>query len=88
MIAGYTRVWQGNYATPDSGRHKADVQSATLSEDGTKVSLALSGLKPGHVYDVSVGKIGAGGDRALWPNVGYYTLHRLPRLSGGMQIME
>lgn len=77
-ISGYTRVWQGAYATPDTGRHDVVVESARLNADGTVVSLTLAGLKPGHVYDVSVGPIGGDQDRSLWPNVGFYTLHRLP----------
>jgi len=79
QISGFTRVWQGTYATADSGRHKAEVKSATLNPEGTIVSLTLAGLKPGHVYDVSVGEIGSESQRALWPNVGHYTLHRLAR---------
>jgi hypothetical protein len=79
QISGYTRVWEGSYATPDSGRHRVDVLAAKRNEAGDVVSLTLSGLKPGHVYDVSVGDIGAGDDRSLWPNIGYYTLHQAPK---------
>jgi hypothetical protein len=79
QISGYTRVWQGSYATPDSGRHAVDIDSAKLNDEGTTVSLIVSGLKPGHVYDVSVGDIGHEPDGLLWPNVGFYTLHRLPK---------
>jgi hypothetical protein len=79
QISGYTRVWQGSYATPDSGRHAVEVNSARLSADGTTVSLSLTGLKPGHVYDVSVGDIGQEAGGLLWPNVGFYTLHQLPK---------
>jgi hypothetical protein len=78
QISGYTRVWEGSYATPDSGRHNAEIQSAQLSGDGRTVSLTLYGLKPGHVYDVVVGEIVKKGEPALWPGIGHYTLHRLP----------
>ena len=74
-LSGYTRVWGGEYATPDSGRHTADVQGAKLSEDGRTVELVVSGLKAGHVYDVSVSEL----DAALWPSLAHYTLTKLPR---------
>ncbi len=73
-FSGYTRLWQGNYATPDSGLHTPTVTAAELSADGQTVNLTLSGLKTGHVYDVTVGDIGSG--EPLWPTVGHYTLLR------------
>ncbi len=79
QIAGYTRIWQGSYATPDSGRHNVEVKSARLNAAGTVVSLTLDGLKPGFVYDVVIGDITPDGHALLWPNIGYYTLHNMPR---------
>ena len=78
-ISGYTRVWKGDYATPDSGRHNGDVTDAKLDDAGRTVSLTVKGLKPGHVYDVSVGEIGRTDQRVLWPSLGHYTLHRVPQ---------
>lgn len=77
-ISGYTRVWKGDYATPDSGNHACEVQSATLGADKRTVALIVTGRKPGSVYDVSVGEIGAESQRVLWPSLGHYTLHRIP----------
>jgi len=74
-ISGYTRIWAGDYATPDTARHTVDVRSAQLSGDGRTVTLAVSGWKAGHVYDIAVGDIAAA---PLWPNVAHYTLNRLP----------
>jgi len=79
QISGYTRVWQGSYATPDSGRHSVEVQSARLNAAGTVVSLTLHGLKPGNVYDVVVGEITTESETSLWPSIGHYTLHKLPK---------
>ena len=78
-ISGYTRVWKGDYATPDSGRHNGEVTDATLDDAARTVSLTVTGIKPGHVYDVSVGEIGSPNQRVLWPSLGHYTLHRIPR---------
>ncbi len=77
-ISGYTRVWKGDYATPDSGRHKGEVTDAQLDDAVRTVSLTMNGLKPGHVYEVSVGEIGRPDQRTLWPAIGHYTLHRIP----------
>lgn len=77
-ISGYTRVWKGDYATPDSGHHSGEITSAAISSDGRTVSLTVGGRKPGHVYDISVGEIGTEPQRTLWPALGHYTLHRIP----------
>ena len=77
-ISGYTRVWKGGYATADSGRHKATVTSAALSRDGKTVRLRVDGLKPGHVYEVTCGRIGLDAKQDLWPATGHYTLHKIP----------
>ena len=77
-ISGYTRIWKGDYATPDTGNHSCDIQSATLKSDGRTVRLVVSGRKPRHVYDISVGEIGAETQRVLWPSLGHYTLHQIP----------
>jgi cbb3-type cytochrome oxidase cytochrome c subunit len=78
-ISGYTRVWKGDYATPDAGHHAGEVTAARMGQDGMSVELTVHGLKTGHVYDISVGEIGTEDQRALWPALGHYTLHRIPR---------
>lgn len=77
-VSGYTRVWKGDYATPDSGHHIGEVTSAVLGNDGQTVALKVAGRKTGHVYDIAVGEIGSESQRALWPAIGHYTLHRIP----------
>ena len=77
-ISGYTRVWKGDYATPDSSHHTAEVQSVAISSDGRTVALTVAGRRPGFVYDISVGEIGAESQRSLWPAIGHFTLHAIP----------
>ena len=77
-ISGYTRAWKGDYATPDSDRHTGEVTDAKLDDAARTVSLTVNGLKPGHVYEVSVGEIGRPDQRILWPAIGHYTLHCIP----------
>src|SRR5262249_20534162 len=77
-ITGYTRKWQGAYATPDSGRYRHEVQSVDVAADGRSVILHTPRQQEGYVYDVTCGKIGPEEQPALWPNVGYYTMNQVP----------
>ena len=77
-VSGYTRAWKGGYTTGDSGRHRATVTAAVVSGDGKSVTLAIDGLRAGHVYEVTCGKIGGKGAE-LWPATGHYSLHRMPK---------
>ena len=77
-ISGYTRVWQGAYETPDSGRYRVKVLSARVLPDATGVELQVDSLRPRYVYDVSCGRIGPNHDAGLWPAIGHYTMRRVP----------
>jgi mono/diheme cytochrome c family protein len=78
-VSGYTRLWAGAYATPDSGRYTAKIKSVDLSVDATVVTLQVDELREQVVYDVTCAAIGIGDDAALWPNTAYYTMNRVPR---------
>ena len=75
-ISGYTRVWEGSYATPDSGRYQPTIESVAVSEDGLTADLKVAPLKTGFVYEINCG-LQVGGE-LLWPATGHYTLHRIP----------
>ncbi len=77
-VAGATRVWQGTYATENSGRHTVAVQKVSVSEDGRTVQLTLPGLKPGFVYELNIDAIGTTDQPRLWPNTASYFLNRVP----------
>ena len=77
-ISGYTRKWRGTYATPDSNRHKLDVESVDVAADGLSVVLHTARQQEEHVYEIACGKIGPPAQPALWPAVGHYTLNHLP----------
>jgi hypothetical protein len=76
-VSGYTREWSGSYATPDKDRHRADVTSAKISEDGRTVDLVVDGRREGYVYEVTAQNLSKS-DAPLWPETGHYTLHRIP----------
>ena len=78
QISGYTRKWQGTYATPDSGRHQLAVESVDVAADGMAVVLHTARQQEGHVYEITCGKIGPAEQRSLWPAVGHYTLNQMP----------
>jgi hypothetical protein len=77
-ISGYTRKWQGAYATPDSGRHKVAIKSAVVSTDDRQVTLKVDRWQAGFVYEVSCARIGLNPQAALWPAVGHYTMNVVP----------
>ncbi len=77
-ISGYTRIWKGGYATPDSSRHKLQVQSASLHKDGRTVSLKLAGRREGYVYEISLSRLASSKEAPLFPDAAHYTLHKIP----------
>ncbi len=80
-ISGYTRVWQGSYATPDSGRYQPTIESVAVSKDGLTADLKVAPLKTGFVYEINCG-VQVDGE-PLWPATGHYTLHRIPAKRSG-----
>jgi len=77
-LSGYTRVWQGSYATEDSGRYKPVVQSISVSADGRTVTLTVDALKEKFVYEVSCNNLQRGAAE-LWPKTGHYTMNQIPK---------
>ena len=78
MISGYTRIWDGNYATPDSGRHRVNVRNVSVSQDARSVRLTVDRLKERHVYEVTCDGL-TPDDQPLWPTTGHYTMTRIPK---------
>ncbi|REJ97560.1 MAG: hypothetical protein DWQ34_01875 [Planctomycetota bacterium] len=78
-ISGYTRVWQGSYATPDSGRYAAEVSQAVVSDDATRVRLTVDDLRASFVYDIVCGVSDSSGER-LKPDTAYYTMNQVPEV--------
>lgn len=77
-IAGYTRVWSGSYASPDSGRYKVEVESVSVSEDQKTVRIKVNELKEKFVYEVNCQQIGKQGT-TLFPVTGHYSMNRIPQ---------
>lgn len=76
-ISGYTRVWQGTYETPDSGRYQPPIDSVTVGSDGLTARLKVDRLKTDFVYEINCPAVFGSND--AWPTTGSYSLHRMPR---------
>jgi mono/diheme cytochrome c family protein len=76
-ISGYTRVWGGSYATPDSGRYQANIESVKVADDVTFVRIKVDQLKAGYVYDVNCQLKDNG--NSLWPATGHYSMTKVPK---------
>jgi hypothetical protein len=77
-ISGYTRIWSGAYATPDSDRHRCKVLSIELANDNKAAKLKVDSRKtPNYVYDISCRDV-ATSDKAFFPAYGFFTLHKIP----------
>ena len=77
-VQGYTRLWSGSYATPDSERYTLVPRTVKLSEDRRTAILQLQPLKPGFVYEIGVNESAAILE-SLWPTAGYYSMKVVPR---------
>lgn len=78
-LTGYTRAWKGAYATPDSGRHTIDPDSAIVSRDGKRVTLVTGDLREGHVYELDASRVAGDAAADFFPATAHYTLHRKPK---------
>ena len=75
-ISGYTRVWGGSYATPDSGRYQAKIKNILVNDDASRVRITVDRIKAGFVYDVNCQLRDHG--QPLWPDTGYYSMTNIP----------
>ncbi|MFG0334648.1 MAG: hypothetical protein ACF8TS_14930, partial [Maioricimonas sp. JB049] len=78
QISGYTRVWEGSYATPDSGRYQPRIGRVSLSADGRVVRLSVDDLREAYVYELTVSARSADGSK-LAPETAHYTMNSVPR---------
>jgi glucose/arabinose dehydrogenase len=77
-LQSFTHYYWGTYGSPEVDRRAEKVRAVTVSPDRRKVSLAVSGFRPGRVYELHLeGVKSADGDAVLHPEA-YYTLNDLP----------
>ena len=77
-LSTYTYIFQSSYGSPEVDHTSPKITSAKVSDDGTKVRLAIDGLQRGHVHELHFdGVRSQDGEPVLHP-VAYYTLMRIP----------
>src|SRR5262249_36985783 len=73
-----THHYWSTYGSPEVDRRGEKVQAVTLSADGKKVSLGVTGFRKGRVYEFHLDGIkSADGEKVLHPEA-YYTLNEIP----------
>lgn len=77
-LQGYTRKWGGSYGTPDSGRYSLTPKRLFVSPDGRTVSILVSDLRAGFMYDV-VAKKALADKHELWPSEAHYSMKVVPK---------
>ena len=82
VLSAYTRVWQGSYATPDTGRYTPQVKHVAVSGDGKTVRLRVDELREAYVYEVNCAALAVEEDE-LFPATGHYTMNRIPPAADG-----
>ncbi len=77
-LQSFTHYYWGTYGSPEVDRRAEKVQAVTVSADRRKVSLALTGFRPGRVYELHLDGVKAeDGEPVLHPEA-YYTLNDVP----------
>ncbi|MEZ6035606.1 MAG: c-type cytochrome [Planctomycetaceae bacterium] len=76
-VQGYTRHWNGSYATPDAERYSLSPRGLTLSDDCMRVNVRVEPLKAGFVYEIGIHESVAA-EEGLWPAEGFYSMKAVP----------
>ncbi len=73
----YYYEYRAKYGSPRMDVQNVEVKNIAVSPDRKKVSLALSSLKPGYVYQLNVENVKAGSGDSLANSLICYTLNKL-----------
>jgi hypothetical protein len=77
-MLSFTHNYWGTYGSPEEDKKPEKITAVSVSADKKTVSLAVTGFKPGRIYEVHVdGVKSTDGDAVLHPE-GYYTLNEVP----------
>lgn len=74
----YTYEYRSQYGSPEVDHTSATITSATVSNDGMTVQLAVDGLQIGHVHELDAGRVTNQNSLPLLHGKAYYTLNRIP----------
>jgi hypothetical protein len=77
-MLSFTHNYWSTYGSPEEDKKPEKITAVSVSADKKTVSLAVTGFKPGRIYEVHVdGVKSADGGSVLHPE-GYYTLNEVP----------
>lgn len=74
-MISFTHNYWGTYGSPEMDKHAEKIEAATVSADKKKVSLKISGFKPGRIYELHADGVRGAENEPLLHTVGYYTLN-------------
>jgi len=77
-ISTYTYIYREQYGSPAVDKTTPTIKSATVSNNGTSVTLQVEGLQEGHVHDLNCKGIRNADGQPLLHSKAYYTLNYLP----------
>jgi hypothetical protein len=78
-VASFTYPYWSKYGAPETDQRADPVTAVTRSADGKTLSVGVSGLRKGRVYEIaSKGVRSAAGEAVLHPEA-YYTLNEVPK---------
>lgn len=75
----WTYIFQAAYGSPEVDHSKATITSATVSDDGLKVSLKVGGRKIGNVHELKLSNVKSARGGSLLHPIAWYTLWNIPK---------
>ena len=85
QLGTFTHIYQSGYGSPEVDQTVPLVDSAQVSEDGTKVKLVVSGMVKGHVHEFEFGAVRSReGEQPLHRDA-YYTLNEIPQRDSAVE---
>ena len=76
-VSSWTYQYLSNYGAPEVDTRAEAVGAAELSKDGKTLTVPVSGLKKGRVYEFRLDGIKAADGQGVLHPEGYYTLNEL-----------
>jgi hypothetical protein len=77
-LQSFTHHYWSTYGSPEVDRRAEKVQRVKVSADRRTVSLAVTGFRPGRVYELHLDGVKAADGAAILHPEAYYTLNELP----------
>ena len=77
-LQSFTHHYWSTYGSPEVDRRAEKVQRVKVSADRRAVSLAVTGFRPGRVYELHLDGVKAADGTAILHPEAYYTLNELP----------